>query len=66
MNLESLYDNYCTLEEKKNLSGKKALEAVKKDGYALQYVSEEIFLNYISKLPKEMKLTSPSKQIRAL
>ena len=40
------------LSEKKNLSGKEALEAVKKNGYALQYVinqTPEICLEAVKK-----------------
>ena len=32
---------WLAFSERKNLSGKNALAAVKKDGYALQYVKEE-------------------------
>ncbi len=41
---------YNQLGYKKNLSGKEALEAVKQDGYALQYVNSNIF-----GLPEEKK-----------
>jgi len=34
---------YEALSEKCNLSGDKAIEAVKQDGYALQFVKEKMF-----------------------
>ena len=39
--LEELYDQYCTLANKRNIDGnsKEALEAVKQNGYALAYIS---------------------------
>ena len=41
MNLEQLYDKYKKLPVKRNFSGKEALKAVKKNGYALQYVKDQ-------------------------
>ena len=41
MNLEQLYDSYLKLKERKNLSGKAALKAVKQDGNALRFVANQ-------------------------
>ena len=43
MNLQDYKKQYEQLSEKKNLSGKKALEAVKQEGFALQYVDSKFF-----------------------
>ena len=39
--LQDYKEEYDNLSEKKNLSGKEALEAVKQNGYALQYVTKQ-------------------------
>jgi hypothetical protein len=39
--LQNYKEKWDRLEEKKNLKGKVALEAVKQDGYALKYVNEQ-------------------------
>ena len=41
MKLQDYKEQYNKLSEKKNLSGKDALEAVKQNGYALQYVAKQ-------------------------
>ena len=41
LTLKSLEANWKRLSVKKTLSGNDALEAVKQDGYALQYVKEQ-------------------------
>ena len=41
MKLQDYKQKWDNLSEKKNLSGKEALEAVKQDGYALSYVNEQ-------------------------
>jgi hypothetical protein len=38
------YKKWKKLSIKKNLEGKEALEAVRRDGHALRYVEERIFL----------------------
>ena len=39
--LNDYKEEYNKLEAKKNLKGKEALEAAKRNGYALQYVKEQ-------------------------
>ena len=41
MNINDFKKEYDGLKVKNNLSGRKALEAVKKNGYALQYVKDQ-------------------------
>ena len=41
MKLQDLKKQYNALSEKKNLKGEEAMEAVKQNGYALRYVSEQ-------------------------
>ena len=41
MKLQDYKKQYDELSEKKNLSGKGALEAVKQNGYALRYINEQ-------------------------
>lgn len=41
--IQNYYEEYKKLGMKKNLSGRKALELVKQNGYDLQYVNENIF-----------------------
>ena len=41
MKLRDFKAKYKALSEKKNLQGKEAMEAVKQDGLALQYVKEQ-------------------------
>jgi hypothetical protein len=41
--MRKLKQEWDKLSEKKNLKGAEALEAVKQDGCALQYVSSEMF-----------------------
>jgi hypothetical protein len=41
--LQNYKEKWDRLEEKKNLKGKVALEAVKQDGFALKYVNEQMF-----------------------
>ncbi len=41
MKLQDYKKEWDKLSEKKNLSGEEALEAVKQDGYALQYIKEQ-------------------------
>ena len=43
MSLSTLAKAYKELTLKKNLSGKKALEAVKQNGDALRYVNSDLF-----------------------
>ena len=45
MNLQNYKIKYDQLSIKKNLSSDKAMEAVKQDGYALQYVNSNMFLS---------------------
>lgn len=40
-NINDYYDQYKALPRKKNLKGKETLEAVKQNGYALQYVKDQ-------------------------
>ena len=42
-NLQNYKKKWDDLTQKKNLKGKEALETVKQDGDALQYVSEDMF-----------------------
>ena len=41
MKLSDFREKWMSLREKKDLVGKKALEAVKQNGYALRYVKEQ-------------------------
>ena len=43
MKLQDYKKEYCELQQKKNLTGAEALEAVKQDGYALRFVKEDMF-----------------------
>jgi len=43
--LQDYKEEYKKLRVKRNLSGDEAMEAVKQDGYALQYVSNQFFEN---------------------
>ena len=42
MKLSDYKEKYNALPHKNNLSGKEALEAVKQNGYALQYVNGDL------------------------
>ena len=67
--LEELYDQYCTLANKRNIDGnsKEALEAVKQNGYALAYISnpsEQVCLEAVKRNGDALAyINNPSEQV---
>ena len=67
--LEELYDQYCTLANKRNIDGnsKEALEAVRQNGYALAHISnpsEQVCLEAVKRSGDALAyINNPSEQV---